>query len=57
MAERAIIDASSGNPDLLAEANEEMDKAQGAINAEEYDKAIENYFKAWEAALKAIGRI
>ena len=57
LAQVAIDESSSGDPVLLAEANVQMDNAQDATAAGEYDKAVENYFKAWEAALKAIGVI
>gem|GEM_PF-5993085 len=57
LAQTAIDEASSGDPELLAEAAEEMAKAESAKANGEYDKAVENYFKAWEAALKSIGII
>ena len=53
----AIGEAAAGDPDLLDKANEEMDKATEAIDKEEYDKAVEYYFKAWEAALKSIDKL
>ena len=57
LAQTAIDEATSGDPNLLAEANEALAKATSSIANAEYDKAVEDYYKAWEAALKSIGTI
>ena len=49
----AINDAAGGDSDLIKEANKEMDTAEKNTSKGKYDKAIENYFKVWEFALKA----
>jgi hypothetical protein len=57
LAQTAISEAVGGASELLDEANQEMQSAQSAIADGEYDKAVEHYFKAWEAALKSVGII
>ena len=57
LAQTAIDEAASGDSDLLEEAEDEMADAASKTDAAEYDKAVEHYFKAWEAALKAAGII
>ena len=56
-AQTAIDEAVGGDSDLLKEAKKEMRKAAKQIQRREYDKAVENYFKAWEAALKSTGAL
>ena len=53
VAQIAINEAPDG--DLKDEANEQMDKAADEASSGKYDKALEYYYKAWEAALKAAG--
>ena len=54
LAQIAIGEAAGGDPDLIEEANEEMSKAVDEIANGQYDKAIENYSKAWESAIDAV---
>ena len=53
LAQIAIDEAAGGDSDLLDKADEEMEKAAEAKDKAEYDKAVEYYYKAWEAALKS----
>ena len=57
LAQKAMDEARSGDPELLAEAKGYLANAEYAKAKAEYDKAVEYYFKAWEAALKSIGKI
>ena len=57
LADTAIAEAEAGDAGLLAEAAAELENAAAAKASGEYDKAVGNYFKAWEAALKASGDI
>ena len=52
----ADAEAANGNPKDLAKAAERMVEAQEEIDAGNYDKAIDDYKKAWEYARKAAGK-
>ena len=52
-----ILFELGGCPHLISEAEGYMIEASDATEAEEYDKVVEYYCKAWEAAYKSIGAI